>query len=126
MGKRAKTTTTSTAAASNSCSITSKPQISSNEQQVGPAVIPPDIDWDPCKLCATKYGPLSLRGDHLFGLYTLGPSILTKEECLAWINYGDMKGFEEIGHPEGAGYAFRANGRIVIMNEEIAEAIWLR
>ena len=122
--KKAKTGTVT--ARENACEVTLKPLLT--HVVTGPAVLPPGAadDWDCSKLGGTKCGAIEMRGNNQLGLYTLGPNVLSRDECNAWIEFGESRGFEEVGHPEGGGYAHRSNGRILVLDEEIAEAIWLR
>eukprot|EP00190_Bangiopsis_sp_CCMP1999_P005839 CAMPEP_0198725782 /NCGR_PEP_ID=MMETSP1475-20131203/3026_1 /TAXON_ID= ORGANISM="Unidentified sp., Strain CCMP1999" /NCGR_SAMPLE_ID=MMETSP1475 /ASSEMBLY_ACC=CAM_ASM_001111 /LENGTH=244 /DNA_ID=CAMNT_0044487615 /DNA_START=37 /DNA_END=771 /DNA_ORIENTATION=+ len=51
---------------------------------------------------------------------------LTPEECVAWIQYGERKGFELAYHKASYGLAHRDNGRIECYSEQVAEVIFER
>jgi len=109
----------------NACSQQNPPLMTA--EIIGPAILPPGASehWDACLLGCTKCDPVALRGDPDLGLFTLS-HLLTNDECLSWIRFGETQGFEEVGHPAGGGYAHRDNGRIVVDDQEIADNIFLR
>ena len=51
---------------------------------------------------------------------------LTPEECMAWIDYGEKRGFSELDAARTAGYALRRNGRIALDDADVAAAIFAR
>lgn len=53
-------------------------------------------------------------------------NFMTAEECRAWIEWGEKKGFEEAKQKQNTTYAFRDNGRIEFVSMDMAYQIWLR
>ena len=47
-------------------------------------------------------------------------------ECLAWIEYGETSGFEQIEQAADGEYAHRNNGRIQLFNDSVADNIFKR
>jgi len=54
------------------------------------------------------------------------PSILSPEECAAWIKWGETLGFAEAKQAASAYYAHRDNGRIAVESPDIAQRIFDR
>ena len=120
MGKRKKAGAVGSVAISNACDT--QLRVITEMEVTGPAVLPPHAaeHWDVAKLCGTKC-TMALRGNPDLGLFTVS-GLLSASECASWIAFGEAQGFEEVGHPQGGGYAHRDNGRIVIDDADVAGA----
>lgn len=51
---------------------------------------------------------------------------LSESECEAWVAYAERVGFDEVQHPESRDVAFRHNGRIEFINDDVANKVFAR
>lgn len=91
-----------------------------------PGIVPPGAEcfWDPLLLGGTA---LNLGLHQLYEESVLAvEGFLTEGECRAWIAYGEDTGFQEAKQAQRSGFAHRDNGRLVVEDPDIADAIWNR
>eukprot|EP00405_Crypthecodinium_cohnii_P020871 CAMPEP_0206466482 /NCGR_PEP_ID=MMETSP0324_2-20121206/28481_1 /ASSEMBLY_ACC=CAM_ASM_000836 /TAXON_ID=2866 /ORGANISM="Crypthecodinium cohnii, Strain Seligo" /LENGTH=320 /DNA_ID=CAMNT_0053939599 /DNA_START=116 /DNA_END=1079 /DNA_ORIENTATION=- len=113
-------------------------------QVSAPALLPPPLeeeegnenemeteDYTSCEAYGQDMLPKKLAMGHI--LLMKHPVVInaidgfmTDQECRAWIQWGEKKGFEEAKQKQNTTYAFRDNGRIEFDSPEIAYLIWLR
>mmetsp|Transcript_57886 Transcript_57886/g.125701 ORF Transcript_57886/g.125701 Transcript_57886/m.125701 type:complete len:241 (-) Transcript_57886:391-1113(-) len=87
------------------------------------AILPPAIKSPLQRIAWTPQAPCVLS--ETGGVVSVAAT-LSQEECAAWIQYGEDRGFELQKHAQTRDTAHRDNGRIAIDSPEIAHGLWQR